>query len=222
MRTACAALAVLLAAGLPSAGLTCDAVREDVLVPSDPAGAMIRPRECSSVEQNPPDFSWPYFGSGPYTVKLTFPDGHIESRTAENNWLNWNAALPEGDYSWVVRRAGDASEPRRFTVGADAVPFVVPDMSAVIDHLLAKARPRGLPEGATLASMKSQRPDALVELRWFVDHGLDESLPAQGNAGDGYFYDRYGMRALRSLMAYAYDGTDAYREDAKRRVLNLA
>jgi hypothetical protein len=70
--------------------------------------------------------------------------------------------------------------------------------------------------------MRSQRPLALVSLRAFVDHRLGEPLPPEGNQGDGFGYDRPGMRALWSLMAYAYDGTDTYREDAKRRVLNLA
>ncbi|MGH8636406.1 MAG: heparinase II/III domain-containing protein, partial [Burkholderiales bacterium] len=224
MRTACriTALALLLAAGLPSAGLACEPVGEDVLVTSDPGDAAIRPRECASVEQNPPDFAWPHFGNGPYAVNLVFPDGHIESRTAEHNWLNWNATLPAGDYSWSVTRAGDTSEPRRFTVGRDAVPFVVPDMNAVIDHLLATPRPRGLPDDATFARMRSQRPFALETLRGFVDFRLGEPLPPAGNAGDGHLYDSYGMRALWSLMAYVYDGTDIYREDARRRVLNLA
>ena len=73
---------LLLAAGVHFAAQAraCDLVSQDLLVASDPRDAMIRPRECSTVEQNPPDFSWPYFGSGPYTLNLAFPDHHTESR----------------------------------------------------------------------------------------------------------------------------------------------
>ena len=219
-----AALAFVLAAGssFASPAGACTAVSRDLLVTSDPGDAMIRPRECSSVEQNPPDFSWPYVGDGPYKVNLAFPDGHVESRIAANNWLNWNAMLPAGSYTWTVTRAGDASAPRQFTVGREARPFLVPDMSAVIDHLLAKPRPRGLPDDATLAAMRSQRISALADLRGIVDSRLGEALPPDGSHGDGFFYDSYGMKALWALMAYVYQGTDIYRDDAKRRVLNLA
>jgi hypothetical protein len=41
-------------------------------------------------------------GSGPYTVNLTFPDGRTESRSATNNWLNWDGTLRAGNYTWTV------------------------------------------------------------------------------------------------------------------------
>jgi hypothetical protein len=189
---------------------------------SDLGAAWVRPADCALVEQNPPDFSWPHVGSGPYTVTLTFPDSRTESRSATHNWLNWDGVLPAGTYSWTVTREGMTSLPRRFTVSVDAVPFVVPDIAIVIQQLLAKAHPRGLPDSATLSAMASQRDFELGQVRSSVDGLLGEALPPSGNQGDGDGYDRYGMRALASLMAYVYDGTDLYKEDAKRRVLNLA
>ena len=75
----------------------CAPINQDLLVVADQGAAVIRPKECSNVQQNPPDFSWPYLGTGPYTVNLTFPDGHVEQGTATYNWLNWNAALPAGN-----------------------------------------------------------------------------------------------------------------------------
>ncbi|MGH9256872.1 MAG: heparinase II/III domain-containing protein [Vicinamibacterales bacterium] len=189
---------------------------------SNAGAAPVRPADCARVEQNPPDFSWPHADGGTYTVSVAFPDGHTETRTATNNWLNWNGTLPAGNYAWTVTRAGVTSLPRRFTVGTDSVAFVVPDMASVIGHLLAKPRPRALPDSATLSAMAGQRDLDLQQLRFTVDGRLGEPLPPAGNRGDGDGFDRYGMRALWSLMAYVYDGTEVYREDAKRRVLNLA
>ena len=103
------------------------------------------------------------------------------------------------------------------------MPFVVPDMTTVVNQLLATPHPRGLPDGATLALMASQRAHALEILRGQVDPYLEQPLPASGQPGDGSTaYGSYSIRALWSLMAYVYDGTDIYRQDAKRRVLNLA
>src|SRR5882724_12303875 len=152
--TVCAAaFAFLLAAGLPFSGhaQTCVPVSRDLLAPAHPGAPMIRPRECSTVDQTPPDFSWPYVGTGPYTVNLTFPDSHTEQVTATYNWLNWNTALPAGNYTWTVTRADLTSQPRQFSVSASAMPFVVPDMTSVINRLLAKRHPRGLPDDAVLS-----------------------------------------------------------------------
>jgi heparinase II/III-like protein/uncharacterized protein DUF4962 len=223
-----AAGAFLLAVGLPVAAQaqTCVANQTvDWMVSallSNVHAASVRPADCALVEQNPPDFSWPYIGSGPYTINLTFPDSHTESRTATNNWLNWGGTLPAGNYTWSVTRAGLSSLPRRFTVNADAVPFVVPDIATVIHHLAAKPHPRGLPDDSTLSTMASQRDLDLRDLRFAVDSHLGEPLPSIGPQGDSTIFGGYTMKVLWSLMAYAYDRTDIYKEDAKRRVLNLA
>src|SRR5882672_8119029 len=157
--------ALLLSAPFAARAVPCVPVSQDLLVVADPGAAVIRPQECSNAKQNPPDFSWPYLGTGPYTVTLAFPDGHTVQATAANNWLNWNGALPAGDYSWTVTRAGLTSQPRRFTVRADAVSFVVPDMTTVINQLIAKPHPRGLPDDTTLFTMGGQRLSALATLR---------------------------------------------------------
>src|SRR5687767_14317287 len=217
---------ILLAAGLAAKAQACaPETTPDWIasaLSSDLGAAWVRPGDCALVEQNPPDFSWPHVGSGPYTVNLTFPDGRSESRSAPHNWLNWDAVLPAGTYSWTVTREDVTSLPRRFTVSVDAVPFVVPDTAVVLQHLLAKPRPRGLPDPSTLSTMASQRDFELGQVRSSVDARLGEPLPPDANPGDGDGYDRYGMRALASLMAYVYGGTELYKEDAKRRVLNLA
>jgi hypothetical protein len=221
-RAAALALAFLLSASCAADNQTSVPAAQAPLAPPDPLAAMIRPLEGSTVEQTPPDFSWPYNGEGPYTVNLSFPDGHTEQETATYNWLNWNGSLPAGTYTWTVTRGAETSAPRRFAVGANATPFVVPDMTSVIERLLAKPHPRALPDGATLATMASQRDSALTALRAQVDSNLSEQLPPAGKRGDGSSNrGSYGMKALWSLTAYAYDRTDTYKADAKRRTLNL-
>jgi len=187
----------------------------------NPGAAWVRPGDCQRVEQSPPDFSWPHLsGTAQYEVTLTFPDNHTKTLTAPQTWINWDEVLPPGNYSWQVQAGTNLSNVRRFTVSANAVPFLVPDMTSTINQLLAKAHPRGLPDPATLALMASQRGSlALPALRWQVAGNLNEPLPPAGARGDGYVY---GRKALKSLMAYVYDGTDTYKEDARVRVLSLA
>ena len=186
----------------------------------NPGAAAVRPGDCQLVEQSPPDFSWPHLsGAVQYQVTLTYPDNHTKTLSAPRNWINWDEVLPSGSYSWQVQAGAQSSNVRRFTVSADAVPFVVPDMASVINQLLAKPHPRGLPDPAALALMASQRAGPLVNLRGQVNSNLSESLPPNGAQGQGF---QYGNKTLSSLMAYVYDRTDTYSEDAKRRVLNLA
>jgi hypothetical protein len=190
----------------------------------NPGAAMVRPGDCQLVEQSPPDFSWPGLtGTVQYQVTLTYPDNHTKTLSASRNWINWDEVLPSGNYSWQVQAGAQSSNVRRFTVSANAVPFVVPDMAGVINQLLAKPHPRGLPDSVTLATMANQRGIALAALRSQVNLNLLEVLPLGGQQGDGSAnFGSYSMKALWSLMAYVYDRTDTYKEDAKRRVVNLA
>ena len=186
----------------------------------DPGAAAVRPGDGQRVQQNPPDFSWPHLsGTARYEVTLTYPDSQTKTLSASRNWINWDEVLPPGNYSWQVQAGTQSSNVRKFTVSADSVPFIVPDVASVINQLLAKPHPRGLPDPITLAQMAGQRAGALVNLRGRVNSNLNESLPPAGAQGEGV---QYGNKALWSLMAYVYDRTDTYGEDAKRRVLNLA
>jgi hypothetical protein len=112
--------------------------QSDFLVKADPLPAPVRPVDCSRVFQAPPDFSWPAAkGADIYTVSLTFPDGHVEEATTATNWFAWPAALPAGNYSWVVSASGrrsHASLPRTFTVDASANAFTQPVSTAASQH----------------------------------------------------------------------------------------
>src|SRR5918999_4889319 len=100
-------LALLLAAVLPFAAQAescAPSATKDWMVSSDPLAAPIRPAECASVEQNPPDFGWPDVSAdGAYHVTLTYPDGRTKTLAAVQNWINWDEVLPAGTYSWRVQ-----------------------------------------------------------------------------------------------------------------------
>ncbi len=102
----------------------------DALARSDPLLASVRPADCSTLLREVADFAWPAQGGrNTYSVTLTFPDGHVETRSTAANWLAWDAPLPAGKYRWTVKVAGDTnltSAARMFTVEPESwVPLAV-------------------------------------------------------------------------------------------------
>ena len=142
----------------------------DFLVVDDPLAATIRPADGATVQQTPPDFGWPEVSAtAKYAVELTYPDGGKRTLAAPQNYLNWDEVLRPGRYRWTVRMSdGRTSRLREFTVAADAVPFLAPDMRALAAKLKAKPHPRGLPDEATLEAMARQRPEGVVDgFEWY-------------------------------------------------------
>src|SRR5262245_52779650 len=226
-----AALAVLLGAGwwsLARAQATCvPGAGADWMASSDPLAARVRPAECVSVDQSPPDFGWPELSAdAQYFVTLTYPDGSRRTRTASANWSNWDEVLPAGTYTWTVQVSNASgtqqSRPRKFIVGPNATPFLVPDGPTLLAAISAKAHPRSAPSAATLATMKSQRQQAVTDLIWDVSGRFSNPLPADpvSSAYDASFdATKY---TLNSLPAYLSSPIDTHYADALRRVLNLA
>src|SRR5258708_18981882 len=70
-------------------------------IPVSSSSVRVWPADCATVEQSPPDFSWPDLSSdAQYRVALTYPDGHTRTLDAPQNWINWDEALPAGSYAW--------------------------------------------------------------------------------------------------------------------------
>src|SRR5579859_1563291 len=139
------ARAALFAALVPLASFAQCGVHEDFLVRSDSTLAPVRPADCATVEQAPPEFTWPPVNGKNlgYTLTLKFPDGRSESRTTHRNWLLWDAPIPPGAYAWTLKVSGserDTSEPRSFTIARDAVAFVVPSPERMLQRALATPR----------------------------------------------------------------------------------
>jgi hypothetical protein len=117
-----ASAALLLAAAAfcaPRAHAACGEHR-DFLTRTDPLLTAVRPADCATLFAETPQFTWPLqAGARGYTVALTFPDGHTESRAASGNWLAWDRLVPPGEYSWRVSTEGHErrrSEWRTFRV----------------------------------------------------------------------------------------------------------
>src|SRR5690349_1324994 len=92
----------------------------DWMQSAPPLAAAVRPADGMTVQQTPPDFSWPEASrNAQYTLNLTYPDGKTRSLAAPQNYANWNEVLPAGKYRWTVSADGKTSDARTFIVDAD-------------------------------------------------------------------------------------------------------
>jgi hypothetical protein len=198
----------------------------DWMVVDDPLAAEIRPRHGATVEQTPPDFSWPEASNDArYSVTLTYPDGRKRTLPAPQNYINWDEALPAGTYSWTVTWNGRVSDARKFTVSTDARPFVLPPMKELAERIKAKPHPRGLPDQATLAQMASQRPAGVASLRAEVDNRIRAQLipmPASGQSKDQWEVIDEVKRTVNALSAYVLTKDQKYYEESLRRLRLMA
>jgi len=227
--------AVALAASLPLAARgepcvpdpTSDWISQ---VPLGTSPVQVRPADCAAVEQTPPDFSWPdHDADARYTVTLTYPDGTSRSRAAPQNWINWDEALPAGDYAWRVRLESGAlvqdSRARRFTVRADALPFVVPDADTLFMRAVAKPHPRAMPDAVTAQAMIEQRQAGLAQLYARVDAGLAAPLaPEPSGLPQDVVWASHEecLRTLEAALAWLATWREEYFAEALRHALNLA
>lgn len=200
-------------------------------VPMSASPVQPRPADCAVVEQTPPDFSWPdHDPRARYTVTLAYPDGTSRSLPAPQNWINWDEALPPGDYAWRVRLESGAtvldSKARRFTVSADAVPFVVAPADVLFGRAVAKPHPRALPDPATAQAMLAKRQAGLALLYARVDAAMSLPLPADPVAGTldevTALASAESRRTLDAALAWLATRDEAYAAEALRRLLNLA
>jgi hypothetical protein len=224
-------VAALIAAALAAEAHAACGVHKDFLVRSDPTLAPVRPPDCATTGQTPPEFTWPPLkGDNTYQVILTFPDGRAESRTTARNWLLWGEALPAGTYTWQVRASGaekDLSEPRRFTIAPDPVAFVVPGTGTMLVRARATPRPRTWPRDATspLAALKDERAKGFEKLVEGVvnDERREEAEPASPSLNSNY-NDAVSEQKRTLAAALAWAGTHERRhgEDAARRLMAQA
>jgi hypothetical protein len=200
-------------------------------IPLSNSSAKVRPPDRARVEQTPPDFSWPDLSpDARYRITLTYPDGRARSRPAPQNWINWNEVLPAGNYSWQVQVTNasgtQTSRTRRFTVDANARPFLVPDANTLYKRATTRSHPRALPDAATLQAMLAQRRAALSSaLTRIHDHlgAARRSEPASTSTG---VIETETVaeceRILNTAFAYVATKEDKYYVEALRRALNLA
>jgi Heparinase II/III-like protein/Domain of unknown function (DUF4962) len=221
-----------------AAGLPCTAEAQSCVLDTTPdwtestsSSAQVRPADCAVVEQTPPDFSWPDLSpDAQYQIRLTYPDGSTRSATVMRNWINWDEILPAGSYTWQVQVSNASgtwdSRPRRFTVDAAAVAFVVPDWNILFQRAAAKPHPRALPDAATLATMLQQRQVGLTLLLHDVDSKLADAVPPEPGGTSQEAIEVATLAACRlalnAAFAWVATGREEHLADALRRAASLA
>lgn len=217
----------------------------DWLAGKNPLAMPIRPAHCETVNQTPPDFSWPDSGSaGGYAVELTGPV-HAKKKTGRN-WINWGEALPPGEYQWrvieqgVQGKVGRSGVWRRFAISADAMPFVVPDDAALIKIARQRERPRSFYSGdaraAWIEAIVRQRRVAWSKMLEELSNPLKEEAmalelvkPSRDKGTREYALQlanakqvgaRVGTRLLNADLAWMGTRNPVYLSEAKR-LLNL-
>jgi hypothetical protein len=207
--------------------------QSDFLVRSDPLLAPVRPHECSTITQTPPEFTWPPQGGDTkytYTLVLTHPDGRTETRSTTQNWLAWDKVLPPGTYTWAMKSApnNEIGQPRRFTIAPDAVPFLLPTDEALLKQVRATSRPRSLAKGnaSPLLAVRAERARGFAKLLEEVDGKLGlpvEPEPQAGSNNSNYEATvNEQKRTLAAALAWAATKQRKYGDDAARRMMAQA
>lgn len=232
MRPFAATLLFVLAIAAAGAHAACEAPRDDVFAHAEPLGAPVQPAPCAQVTQTPPAFTWPARKDAQgYALQLTFPDGHVERRTAAANWLLWNAALPPGTYEWRVEASGPQavrSAARRFTIARDAVAFVVPTGEEAARRARATKRPRTWPHDAAspFRALRAERKRDFQGLREEADRHLKDAVQAEPASGsiESNYEDTVAeqKRTLNSAFAWFGSNDDRYAHDATRRMAAMS
>ena len=203
----------------------------DWMISKDPLAAPIRPADCATATQSPPDLGWPNLSAdAKYSVTLTYPDGRTVTQPTTQNWINWPEILPAGYYTWQVQATNSTgsktSEPRHFTVDASARPFLVPNASALYSRVIAKAHPRALPDPTTLSAMFAQRQSGLSAMLKVADSQLSAALQSEPSGTSAS--SNWGLaseeckRTLNVALAYVATGNAKYLNSAILRLRNLA
>jgi hypothetical protein len=191
-------------------------------VAANPLGQDIRPRDCDSVLQTPPDFRWPdVLASGGYTLTLTYPDGSQHRQQTAQNWANWASALPAGTYKWsVAYPGGSASATRSFIVTAASLVFVVPDMPTTINAIVNKPHPRTLPDVASLSAIESQRSGAVSQVENDVGGHFGMVFPTQASSEDDVWkYSNFAVESIEACVLSQY--RSSYCSDAVAKLTAL-
>ena len=223
------AATVLLPAALAAHAADPCAAKSDILVRSDATLAPVRPTDCSTVTQSPPEITWPpQSGQNTYTVTLTLPDGKVETRTTSRNWVLWDHALAPGKYSWRVKASSvnDTSQPRIFTIAPDAVAFVVPPPEVLLQRAKQAPRPRTWHPNESPAFLKASRNNAFKSMVEEVQNKMPSAVQPEPSSGsiESNYEDtvQEQKRTLAAALAWAVTHDRKYGDDAFRRVMAQA
>ena len=205
--------------------------QKDFLVRSDPTLAPVRPPDCASVAQTPPEFTWPPAnGDNTYQLLLKLPDGRVEARSTTRNWLLWDAALPPGTYTWQVRVSGamkELGEPRKFTIEPGAVAFVVPSPATILVKARSMPHPRTWPHDSAspLRLFRAERAHGFKTLLGTVEDNGKRHIDEPASKSSNSNYDdtvEAQKRTLAAALAWAATHDLKYGADAAERLTSQA
>lgn len=198
----------------------------------------VLPADCAVVEQTPPDFSWPARGVGTqYRVALTYPTGKTKMFTVDHNWILWPEALAPGFYRWRVTAmqaglpASQEIASGRFSVDAQAHPFVVPDWRILYAKTVAQAHPRALPRGAEkealIGAFLNERKEGRRQLLEVADGNVSRGLTPEPPFGPSLTVIQLNTgeeakRIQNAAFAWVVTKQRKYLDQAKRRALSMA
>lgn len=204
------------------------------------------PAHCESVDQSPPQFSWPDQGETRYQLELRDAQNRITQHVADRNWLLLDTPLPQGTYRWRVKPLNKPSkgfgEWRQFSIAPDAVPFAVGDSRELLVTAKAKSRPRAFPFGAdreryiqTLLAQRSLSWNAFLanaRQQKQQPHVLAPSTPAVAGVNQKTYSSQLGdnkkqagteiNRMLDSALAWMVTRDPVWRTDAKQALLLMS
>jgi hypothetical protein len=197
-----------------------------------------RPVSAESLTVNPPVFSWPENGSGPYTIEVVGAAKTATVYHSKRNWLTLDQVLPVAAYRWRVRdRTGNEYGGwREFFIDKSATQYLIPD-SYVLFH---KARNAVRPRTLDLALLRRRANDSvyssiLRQARASVGtelpneprgkstlEGHSDAARAEQLTENRLIVFREESRILSYALAGVVTGDRVAIEEARRRALNLA
>ena len=216
---------------------------------AQPTSMAVRPAGGDLALQNPPVFSWPVLPAArAYEVRLRQAGGE-RHWSVPANFLLLSEPLAGAEFEWSVRALGAGREPitdwsaaRTFRLDPAAGRFVLPDLAATWKRVAAAPHPRGLPSGdeaarlaadargarrADLAALREKmRPLLKGALMREPEDRIDRStmdavkIARIGTIRNELFYELERIQNLGWL--WRIDGDEAWRDEAVRRVMNLA
>lgn len=206
----------------------------------------VSPPDCASVDQSPPQFSWPDQGDVHYRVEIRDAHSKVVSHATDRNWLLLDAPLLTGTYQWRVlmpdRLDRAASEWRQFTVADNPTLFAVPLARELATKVGAKPRPRAFPIGSDkeryLEALASERKAAR---NTFLENARRQAVSPHVDAPDSLAIRLLGQkeyskklgdnkkisgfeinRMLDSALAWKVTGDKLFLDDARSTLLLMA
>lgn len=196
----------------------------------------LSPSQGSTPSTNPPVFSWPLTGNGPFIVELETPDKGVQSYQTTHNGLTLNRVLLPGQYRWRFRHVGGApGEWLAFNVSSKAFQQPLPTAASLITLLASKAHPRTVDKPTLQASANSSAFTKVMDRVYVWSQQALPLEPSTVTARSNSAAENNALitnvrrlvfdeedKILMSALGWLVTGNPVALTETKRRALNLA